>query len=92
MQINSAWLPVLKAYGIGLIELREPCINLNVGAWILANNFAIYGNNWRAVGAYNAKTEFKRVRYAQQVAAKFESIANQYGLDQQKTSLANKRQ
>ncbi len=81
MQINSSWLPVLKSYGIGETELKEPCINLNVGAWILANNFVTYGKSWRAVGAYNAKDELKRVRYAQQVSVRFRSIAREYGID-----------
>ena len=81
MQINSGWLPALKPYGIGLAELRDPCVNLNVGAWILAGNFAVYGKNWRAVGAYNAKTEWKRMHYAQQVSARFRSIAREYGIE-----------
>lgn len=81
MQINSRWLPILKTHGIGKAELKDPCTNLNVGAWILANNFAIYGNNWRAVGAYNAKTEWKRVRYAHQVSVRFRSIAREYGIE-----------
>lgn len=82
MQINTSWLPVLKPYGIGVVELKNPCVNLNVGAWILANNFILYGKNWRAVGAYNAKTEVKRVHYAQQVSIKLKNIADEYGIDQ----------
>ncbi len=81
MQINTSWLPVLKPYGIGFEELKNPCINLNVGAWILANNFILYGKNWRAVGAYNAKTEIKRVHYAQQVFIKLKNIADEYGIE-----------
>ena len=82
MQINSAWLPVLKKYGIGIAELKNPCVNLNIGAWILANDFVVYGKNWRAVGAYNAKTEWKRATYANQVAVNLNKIALQYGINQ----------
>lgn len=54
MQINTGWLPVLHKYGIGLSELREPCTNIEVGAWILADLVRRHGNSWDAVGAYNA--------------------------------------
>ncbi len=81
MQINTGWLPVLKAYGVGLADLRDPCVNLQVGAWILANNFRQYGKNWRAVGAYNARTEWKRRHYARQVSVQFKRIAREYGIE-----------
>lgn len=82
MQINTTWLPVLKQYGIGVAELKNPCLNLNIGAWILANNFIVYGKNWRAVGAYNARTEWKRASYANQVAIKLKKIVLIYGINQ----------
>jgi hypothetical protein len=53
MQINSAWMPVLKQYDITAQSLRDPCTNLKVGAWILANNAKKHGWNWTAIGAYN---------------------------------------
>jgi hypothetical protein len=53
MQINSAWLPTLKQYGITNKSLQDPCTNLKVGAWILSNNARKYGWNWTAIGAYN---------------------------------------
>lgn len=67
MQINSAWLPTLKRYGIDREALRDPCTNIYVGAWILAQNIQRYGYNWEAVGAYNARTQSKRVTYAKKV-------------------------
>jgi soluble lytic murein transglycosylase-like protein len=56
MQINSWWFPALKRYGIGQEDLWNPCLNIGVGAWILAGNIRQYGYGWRAVGAYNAGT------------------------------------
>jgi soluble lytic murein transglycosylase-like protein len=71
MQINSAWLPVLKSrFGITLAHLYDPCVNLDVGAWILYENFRTLGHTWRAVGAYNAKSEHKRLDYVLRVYRK----------------------
>lgn len=55
MQINSWWMPQLYKYGITQNSLlNDPCLNLNVGAWILATNFHTHGKSWNSVGAYNA--------------------------------------
>lgn len=72
MQINSSWLPTLKKFGISEEQLREPCININVGAWVLANNIKTHGMTWRAVGAYNAASEDKRTSYANKIKANVE--------------------
>lgn len=67
LQINSAWLPFLKKYGITAEGLLNPCVNADVGAWILAENFRKLGITWTAVGAYNAATDWKRIKYATEV-------------------------
>lgn len=72
MQINSSWLPTLRQYGVTASQLFQPCVNADVGAWILASNFKRLGVTWNAVGAYNAQTQWKRVRYATGVYQKLQ--------------------
>lgn len=67
MQINSGWLPTLAKLGITEKHLLDPCISLDVGAWVLHNNMQKLGNSWTAVGAYNAISPEKRIKYAQKV-------------------------
>lgn len=67
MQINSAWLPALRKYGISEQQLYQPCVSIHVGAWILAQNMRRLGNSWEAVGAYNARNPARRVQYARKV-------------------------
>jgi len=68
MQINSRWLPTLRRFGIDEQSLLDPCINTYVGAWILAQNIRRLGYGWDAIGAYNASSPDKRLRYARKVA------------------------
>jgi soluble lytic murein transglycosylase-like protein len=72
MQINSSHLPVLKRHGIDEQHLYDPCVSIHVGAWILGGNFQRLGYGWDAVGAYNAKSPDKRVRYAWKVFQQLE--------------------
>ncbi|CAN7642701.1 lytic transglycosylase domain-containing protein [Acidovorax sp. LjRoot129] len=67
MQVNDWWLPKLAAYGITKENISDPCINTNVGAWILAQSIASHGFTWKAIGAYNATTDYKRLVYARKV-------------------------
>ena len=67
MQINSSWLPLLASHGIAERDLFDPCTNIYVGAWILAQNFQRLGSDWNAIGAYNARTPALRRAYAWKV-------------------------
>ena len=68
MQINSAWLPRLAKYGIDRKNLFDPCLNTQVGAWVLANNFANLGYNWKAVDAYNTSSPKPISNYTMKVS------------------------
>lgn len=92
MQINSYWFPTLKKHGIEKHHLSDPCVSIQVGAWVLAWNFHKLGNSWKAIGAYNAVSHDKRVIYANKVYAMYdrlklwsaayrESYINQFGTE-----------
>jgi len=68
MQINSSWAPSLRKMGISWETLADPCTNVKVGAWVLAQCVRDYGYTWSAVGCYNSRTPSKRDRYAAMIA------------------------
>lgn len=74
MQINSLWLPTLAKYGITEKMLFDPCVNIEVGAWILRQRQERYGNTWEAVGAYHSQTPIHKWKYADSVSTKLNGI------------------
>lgn len=75
MQINSWWLPELKKQGVGVKDLMNPCINIHIGAWIFAQGVAKHGWTWKGIGAYNARSDHFRYRYAQNVIRHWKTMA-----------------
>lgn len=67
MQINSIHLPKLAPAGINRERLRDPCTNIAVGAWVLAEAVSRLGMTWDAVGAYHSPTAWRRRDYAAKV-------------------------
>lgn len=74
MQINSAHLPWLARYGITRQVLLDGCVNAYVGAAILRSNIDRFGPTWKAVGAYNAASPNKQLRYANQIYVQWQML------------------
>lgn len=74
MQINSTHLAKLKAMGVISDErdlLTQPCLNVQTGAWILAQHLQVCGLTWQCLGSYNAGfadgNQARRMLYARKV-------------------------
>ena len=65
MQINSSWFSRLNQMGITEKMLKNPCQNITIGAWILAQNIQQYGFNWIAIQHYNGSDT--QLKYAQKI-------------------------
>lgn len=81
MQIDSQHLQFLKKYGITKDNLiNDICLNIYVGAYLMAVAFNKYGENWKAVGAYNAgfkensRQHKRRTQYARKVHATYQIL------------------
>ena len=78
MQINTGvWLNFIADAGISRNDLYNPCINIHIGALILKDCIRVFGNTWKAVGAYNVgyktgkERDFLRYRYMLRVWGKY---------------------
>jgi hypothetical protein len=77
MQINSSWFDELEAFGIRAENLWQPCLNIHVGAWILAQEIERFGYTWQAVGAYNAKDLVKQNVYVEKIINNLKRFTHQ---------------
>ncbi len=50
--------------------LENPCQNIYMGAWVLAQNFRTYGYNWMAIQRYNGANS--DLPYAKKVYAQLQ--------------------
>lgn len=82
MQINSQHFKSLEQFNITEKSIMEPCVNVHVGAWILARTIKEHGATWRAVGAYNAggrpEREEQRGIYASKVQKALNTSLNKH--------------
>lgn len=71
MQINTIWLDELAKIGVRKEHLHNGCVNVYIGAWILAKGLKQYGQDyWRGVGRYNSNTRYpvdRNAKYAARV-------------------------
>lgn len=76
--INDSWLPKLRKNGISREQLTDgSCTDAYVAAWVLADAINTHGATWRAVGAYNARTDSKRAIYASTIRSRYFSLKSQ---------------
>lgn len=69
MQINSCWLETIAHHGYTQHDIQyDPCKNVAVGAWILAQSMASGKNAWNGVGNYHSRTKHLNERYYLKVA------------------------
>lgn len=61
MQVNSWWM---ERYGIDPVSLLDPATNERWGKWILTEEIARHGLNWKAVGKYHSPDLERGRRYA----------------------------
>lgn len=57
MQVNSSHIPDLITQGVIHSPqelLTRPCLNVQIGTWILAKHFQVCGISWNCLGSYNA--------------------------------------
>ena len=66
MQVNRWWM---ERCGIPPEALLDPVRNRAWGEWILAQEIARYGLNWRAVGRYHSPDEERGRQYAWKIYA-----------------------
>lgn len=81
MQINSRHLPGLKKQGIvhhAQELLEKPCLNVQIGAWILAKHLKTCAVSWHCLGSYNGGFAEKnapiREAYADKVYVRYKKL------------------
>jgi len=72
MQINSTWLEKIAPYGYTAYQLQyDPCINVQVGTWILSHEIAGEKNFWDGVGNYHSRSQTYHNNYKRKVNAHY---------------------
>ncbi|MGC1853795.1 MAG: lytic transglycosylase domain-containing protein [Candidatus Aquirickettsiella sp.] len=78
MQINSIWLSKIRPYGYNQYQLQyDPCINVNVGTWILSQQIANDASSpWRGVGSYHSHSNRLNHDYQIKVSEVYRLLTN----------------
>ena len=86
MQVNSSHIPRLREMGVIRDKndlLTRPCLNVQIGTWILATHFRVCGVNWNCLGSYNAgfrpDRHETRERYAGRIWRIYQRLAEGKG-------------
>ncbi|EDM7409253.1 lytic transglycosylase [Salmonella enterica subsp. enterica serovar Sandiego] len=75
MQVNSYHYNKLKKFNITRERLlKDPCICVYSGAWVLAHNFQSYGKNWDSVGMYNTGPRDTMIKKRRAYASEIKNI------------------
>lgn len=82
MQINSRHVPRLTELGVikNKEDLFKPCLNVQIGTWILATHLAKCGYTWECIGSYNAgfrktkRQEERRKQYAGYIKGQYKRM------------------
>jgi soluble lytic murein transglycosylase-like protein len=76
MQVNDTHVPKLISMGVLKSKdelLTNPCLNVQIGAWVLATHLQKCGISWSCLGSYNAgfaatqSQEIRRMNYARKI-------------------------
>lgn len=74
MQINTSWLKQLQHYGITKEMVQyDACVNVTVGAWILAKGIA-KSEGWVGLGNYHSATPKYNLRYREKLKKTFHGV------------------
>lgn len=78
MQINSIWVSKVRLYGYTQHQLQyDPCVNINVGTWILSQHIAKNTSSlWRGVGNYHSHTARLNQNYQIKVSEVYRLLAS----------------
>jgi soluble lytic murein transglycosylase-like protein len=77
MQINSFWINKLAHIGIQRGELLQGCTNIQIGAWILAQQVKRYGLSLDAIGSYNSSNNYYKAKYVNKIIAQYKIYTHQ---------------
>lgn len=84
LQVNSSWVNEIanltrrSAVSVRWWLIHDACFNVDVARWIFLSDLAATGGYWKAIGAYNSPTDWRRRRYAADVAG---LLVRRFGAD-----------